>query len=614
MARPLQWCALLWLGIALITAGCGRPTTGSIWVVTRVPTPTITLPQLSLTWRNVWRVKGEPAEVRDLAVDGEALWIATSRGLVRLNQRTLTYERFSRTGTSPDVPLKDVTTLLVDDQGRLWAGGRQGLMQYNQDSGWKVIYASRGVYDFALDAADNLWIFYFDRYGLIAERFEGQAPPSSGTWEPTHAAVPAWGDCEVWRFVAHHHWKHTTPKECAAVVRGREQWTIQPYTRLTADNADGVYWSEDNGSLVLYDGGTRRSLPLPPPGGYVQTIAASGIKDGVWLGTDNGLFFSDGRTTQAYLLVAGKLLLRGSAVHSLVVANDGDVWAVTSDGLFRFDEGQLEGQPVTWGKEESGIRDSVPIAPHGQSGLWVLYDGALIHLDGGIWHRQPLPIEIQGCETYAVSESHGEVWVAAGSCGLWHFNGQAWNRSPLDIVAQALTQGRDGKLYVQEPQGSPYVYDGTSWTKLPEQGWDELRAPVPSPTPTAYGRKRDSDVSRQQPREPVPMVVDAEGSLWAASKTHLWHYSPAGEWVNVLPLPGNPDIASVVVDSEGGLWAGGRLGLLHYDGECWWEVDIGDDSHIRFYVTAMAEDQQGRLWVGGRNGLSVYDPAVQDKE
>ena len=149
------------------------------------------LPQLSLRWRHVWRVKGEPSGVHDLTVDGEELWIATSKGLVRLNQRTLTYEYFSRTGTSPDVPLTDVATLLVDDQGRLWAGGRQGLMQYDKDSGWKVIYASRGVYDFALDAAGNLWIFYFDRYGLIAERFEGQDPPSSGNWEPTRATAPA---------------------------------------------------------------------------------------------------------------------------------------------------------------------------------------------------------------------------------------------------------------------------------------------------------------------------------------------------------------------------------------------------------------------------------------
>jgi len=73
-----------------------------------------------------------------------------------VNQRTLTYEHFSHTGTSPDVPLDRVYTLLLDGQGRLWVGGGHGLVRYDDDLGWSAIYTIEWVGAFALDADANL--------------------------------------------------------------------------------------------------------------------------------------------------------------------------------------------------------------------------------------------------------------------------------------------------------------------------------------------------------------------------------------------------------------------------------------------------------------------------
>jgi ligand-binding sensor domain-containing protein len=455
--------------------------------------------------------------------------------------------------------------------------------------------------------------------GVNCERLQGQYPPARYEWKYVNELVPTWDNCEAWRLLATYNWRYGSPAECVAAVRRREQLASLtlpeapdpvslPYGRLIAEDADGVYWFWSyyghNSVVIRYDGETAQIMPWTGEG--VRAIVPAGVKDGVWLGTNEGLFYSDGRTVQQYQLLGGRLVPCGPTVRSLAVTGDGHVWASTSEGLVRFDAEGEEWQPIAGGEEETAIESDVSIAPDDQHGLWALHRGSLFHLDGQTRRSWPFPIEIRRCEAHAVAAFRGEVWVAAGKCGLWRFDGQAWDGPALDIKALTLIQGRDGKLYVQESGGPPYVYDGRTWTQLPERGWADLYAPVPPPTPAPAGMSLED----QKAPVPMPMAVDVEGDIWGASETHIRRYSAAGEWADVLPLPGNFFVVqSLFVDSRGDLWVGGLRGLLHYDGEHWEDVSIRDDTRL-FPITALAEDQQGRIWVSGDNGLSVYDPAA----
>lgn len=590
MSKSIRWCVLLWIGVALVVEGCAAPVAPVI--VTREPGSS---PLPSSAWRHYWRcASARSLEVHDLAVHGEWLWITTSSELVRLNQHTLAYEQFSHTDTSPDVPLDSVYILLADDRGRLWAGGVHGLVRYDDESGWTVIYTGGYVHSFALDAGGDVWIFFSNRYGNKSGlHFQGQEPPACSPWEPEHITeeIPGRDDCGVWRFMATRNLKYHSPAECAA-----SSWEV-------IEDAGGARWSVHRSlesGLVLRDGETVWTIPETT--GNVLIVAA-GVKDGVWIGTDRGLFYSDGRTVQQCLLVAGRLIPRGPDVHSLAVTGDGHVWASTSDGLLHFDEEGEEWQPVARGNGGIVIEEGVPIAPDGQDGLWAFHGGSLVHFDGHAWRRWKLPVESQDCEAYAVTEFHGEVWVAAGECGLWRFDGQAWDRPPLNIMALTLVQGRDDKLYVQEPESSPYVYDGAEWVRLPERGWEGMQAPALPPTPAPPG------MSIEEQKVPVPIAIDAEGDIWGTSETHIWRCSAAGECTDIRQLSYNFVVKSLFVTSQGHLWVGGRRGLLHYDGEHWEDAGVRDDTFL-FPITALAQDQQGHIWVGGRNGLSVYDPTV----
>lgn len=314
MSCPGKWYVLLWMSITLIAAGCGAPAT-----ISPEPKPS---PLPGTAWRPQ---RSTDDKVHDLAVDGEWLWVAASQGLVRLNQRTLTYEMFPH--------LNSVYTLLVDDQGRLWVGGRHGLVRYDDDGSWTVIYAGKMTTTFGLDADGNLWRFtLYSRVPPAAYRFQGQEPPASGDWEPKDINVEwtsvewqsFWSNCANWRFKVSDTVKYSSPAGCAAahscarlpplelpVERGIR--ASPPHSRLIAEDADGEYWFVSLSSyyhpyqfLIHYDGESVQAIPWLY--GSVYATVAAGMKRGVWIGSEEGLFYSDGQTIEQYLFDSQRLV------------------------------------------------------------------------------------------------------------------------------------------------------------------------------------------------------------------------------------------------------------------------------------------------------------------
>ncbi len=611
MFKSTRWC-VLWLSVVIVAAGCNalavatprsEPTLEPTPVLatpraTPVPSPRLAgtsvlsplfppplpslVPATDSRWHHYWRPTGKPVQVHDLAVDGEWLWIATAQGLMRVNQHTLVYERFSHTGGLPGVPVKDASRLLVDDEGRLWAGGRDGLARYDDDSGWTMI-TTMSARNFALDAWGNIWVFLRERHGLVGFRFQGQEQLTGDDCESERiVSIPDWDDCETWRFLATSWLKYGSRAECIVPVNRRG----------TARDAGGVNWSiKFSDSLwICSDGEAVQAVPRSR--GDNRAIVAAGVKDGVWIGWDEGLFYGENRSVQEYVVVADKLVAQRPAVHALAFSN-GSVWASSPDGILRLDEEQTRWQPVTTGMTIPVGRSS-PIAAGEQNGLWVLGDDTLAHFDGQTWQHWNLPGAVQRCglKSRAIGEFRGQVWVAAGTCGLWRFDGEMWNRANVVAGVAAFARGLDGKFYAVNAYGFMYVYDGARWVELLVRG-------------DAGGLGSNSPV----------IAIDVDGSIrraWVGgeSKGYLWRYTVGEMWDDPLQLPVDFIVSALLADSQGNLWVGGPRGLLRCDEQVCQSLHFAnDDARSDPYVHTLAEDPQGRVWVGGRGWLSVYDPA-----
>jgi len=226
--------------------------------------------------------------VNALAIDGQWLWIATTKGMIRLNQHTLEYQLYPSTGTSPDMALDRVYTLAVDDQGRLWAGGSRGLARYTNTTGWKMIYTGGSVTkytggsvtNFALDHEGNLWYWKYwsdRRFRPSVYRFQGQEPPAVGDWQPEHVE---WQDSfrvpSNWRFFA-------------------ESGELPDNQIDTNGNIWTWEYSLRYDELVIYRNGQVIHTFIQAGSDYAVIVAEAGV----WIRLrGDRLFYSDGQSLQ----------------------------------------------------------------------------------------------------------------------------------------------------------------------------------------------------------------------------------------------------------------------------------------------------------------------------
>ncbi len=549
-------------------------------------------------WRHEWYPSDQPIQVQALAADGMWVWIATPRGLFRLDLHRMEYKLFLRTTARPlsNIQLDHVYTLLIDDQGRLWAGGEYGLARYADNEGWKLIYTKSEFNNFAIDNDGNLWRFTFSgRYPPQAFRFQGQEPPAVGAWEPEHIGSQAsFQDGSNWRFLALRNAHREEMIDASGSLWSYQHLYIADTFFMISRDGQVVQMCQEETScpsgyydeLALYrDGQLLQRIPLLY--GNVQTLAAA-AQGGIWIGVENGLLYSDGRILEQYQLNTDGTVVSYPFIYSLAVTNDGSKWAATSRGLFRFsEEAQAWCHVVEMGT--LSIEGSALVAPHQQSGLWLLGDGALSYIDKQVGQRWPLPNDVLQCEEqlHTMVEFQGSLWVAAGDCDLWRFDGQTWSKA-LQSSIIGLAQYRNTQLYAAKGVRDMLVYEGITWQQLPDCVACHWAYP--------------------------PIAVDAEGRVWKTDGTGIWSYHADEGWRWVLKLEGRNIITSMLIDSRGDLWVADFLnGLIHCKQEncVLWNWDFGDNKPSEPLLTTLAEDLQGRIWIGGLRFLSVYDPAAE---
>jgi len=536
--------------------------------------------------------------VKTLAIDGPWLWIATTKGVIRLNQHSLEYQLFPSTGTSPDIALDQVQTLAVDDQDRLWAGGTHGLVRYTDGVGWKVIYTKEPVTEFGLDSDGNLWYFQMGAryYMVFAYRFQGEEPPSGGNWEPEQIKSDDpycnfcwyWSssddsnlDMFDWRFLVN---GETEPNKKGKIDANGNKWSWQ-------------YIAGEAGQAIYHnDQAVQRA--------YSVVLARIGI----WTGDSSGLFYHNGQTLKRYRFAADKAMINYPRVYDLAFTADGSGWATTSEGLFRFSEETEEWEMITKASVPMPFEDKhVGLVASGQQSIpWVYTPLYLLHFNGESWEQLSIPSNISGCWGHrrAVFGYQGDFWL---NCGPWRrFDGQTWGYiEPPWWINQPATD-HNGKLYAIADNGAILVYDGTDWQQLSD--CTECRKPGSSPSNT--------------------VAVDATGRVWGAFEhvtytdpyrppwlnynSSIWRYSTEQGWCKILRLDPVPYVRSLLIDAYGDLWV-----LLSSDEvlrcnqencEAW---RFGDDQPFDAPITAMAMDSQGRIWIGGYGLLSVYDPAAE---
>ncbi|MHB8835176.1 MAG: two-component regulator propeller domain-containing protein [Candidatus Methylomirabilia bacterium] len=503
-------------------------------------------------------VRGRVVVVTDRA---GVTWLGHAGGMLRYDRAAGVLEPV------PEVAGQPVGALLVDREGRFWAGVG-GDLWLRDETGWQRVKEADGL------PSGAVTVLFEDPAGTVwcgGER--GVAEFDGSSWRPARlgAETPAVAVTAMAQDGEGRVWVGTSAG--AGFTDGYEwHW----FTASSGLPADGVLAlaADRNGSIWI---GTTRGLARFDTTWSVPAVAG---REGVspraplLLGRDGSLFVG---AEQGFVVQRGRIVetvgprerLEGR-VRCFAEDAEGDLWVGTDRGLARYD-GTVREHFVaavntvyverSWGATEAqktvvcdlrnGLTDDVvtALAADAEGGVWVGTTRGLSRLQAKEWTCPADPSEeggdlFPGPVTSLATDRRGRLWVGTPK-GLWMLEEGAWRRQRTDdgLAADAVTAllvDRDDRLWVGTERG----------------------------------------VSRR------------EGESWATFGTRQGLVS-----ARVLAL---------FEDARGRIWIGTQEGVSFFDQGLWGA--FGEQDGLPSTRIAAIAEFDGRIWFGAEEGLGVHRP------
>jgi len=467
----------------------------------------------------------------------DALWIGSvGSGLIRLeNNRIKTFT------TEDGLPSDSITALAEDNDGRLWIG---------TDSGLAILESNQVAHTAAtLKFNDeNITALFNDRHGNM-----WIAAAGSGVFEFHDGNLSSLADSEG--------------------------LTEDPHS-LLVDRCGRIWIGAGEDFLLCRDGNQWRPYRIPRHlnHSYVSTIAeqANGT---VWAGSiSEGLFqFSDGKL----VAVNASSGLSDNSVNSLLVDRDDNLWAGTDNGLDLLRKKNLFAFGPAEGLGYGAVEGMAEISP---GVIWVAKSDGLYRWNGGNLSRLTSAILATGVPqiTSLLVAHDGSCW-AAGVNGLLHFKnpGVTVDKAELFSLANftitALCEDQSDSLWIGTREGKLWRLKNGNWL-----------------APTNFSQGRGITVITAGAAGEIWVGTDGNGvfGLKGDSITHLSDGLLSGL------------IRTLYVDQQGMLWmgtAGG--GLSRYDGNhiisFTTREGLPDNT-----ISQILEDDNDRLWLGSNRGIA----------
>jgi signal transduction histidine kinase/CheY-like chemotaxis protein len=304
----------------------------------------------------------------------------------------------------------------------------------------------------------------------------------------------------------------------------------------------------------------------------------------VWVGTDNGLYWYDGKTFREF---GGTEAFRSKNIQSLHESADGTLWIATRKGLLRRAADHFT---TVDSQEPIEIVGASTLASDGQNRLYLASKKGLVRIeaakDGASYHFQWLfskPVRS------VALDSSGTVWFGCET---------SLCRLDSDRAVNAGIQ-----YHLPEQQWDTILTDsqGNLWIRSLRRLFELVKG-------TQAFVARDAGLPASGTIGVLSRSPD--GSIFVPLDTGL-AIPENGTWRIIDSTNGltSDSVCCVLQDHEGSLWLGLRgMGIQRWIGFQHWESWTRLDGLSNDRVWGMTRDSQGVLWVGTHHGLNAMDP------
>ncbi len=405
---------------------------GRVWVVSRNGLACIDNERLV-------RYQGEA----ELGISGLLCGLVDSRGAVWVGARS-GLARFGPDGhrdlfTRHDgLPGNSVDVLFESRDGKIWAGGEQGLcwFQAGRFASLSVDLSSNSVSDIGEDREGNLWVATEFGLNMLRQR-------AAMSWTKA-VGLPDDQVLAVHQDRAGRVWFGTEQGFCFLDRSGR----LEPFplgahlpskVQALAEDSAGRIWIGGPEGAGVIEG--HRARPLSPLAGHDVTHIHCSRNGVVWLGTRRGLFSLANGQVRRPAMKTGLSLNR---IWSMCEDSRGGLWLGLEEGLCLLRDGSVSVVPAP-----AQIRGHSVYQVHldRRGVFWICSSGGLLRLEKDRWTTYPRTSGApQGPLLSLLEDDHGFFWIGSKS-GLYRVSRdglERWAAGSLRPVSARLFTKSDG--------------------------------------------------------------------------------------------------------------------------------------------------------------------------
>jgi ligand-binding sensor domain-containing protein/signal transduction histidine kinase len=524
--------------------------------------------------------------VRNVYQDRQGMiWLATSHGLVRFDQRSgKTEDYIHRNGAPETLGSNQVRSTLESRDGAFWV-------------------------------ATNSSLDLFDRAtGKVSKRFflrnPMQRPPTIGN---PYVRLLEDESGTIWVASARDGLAFVTPGRTGLTFVGLNS-PLKPELGAWAilEDRNGAIWIGSELGLLSLDRERRHLIRYRNNPAVGTTLPSDWVlalyedrEDGIWVGTAGGgaARFSDAQIPfRRYARTEFEGDVGQNYVFTAHEASDGTVWVGGKGAIHQIDlqTGRYRTKSVP---EDTEVR---AMAEDRAGRLWLgMLDGSLFRLNpatGNLTTYQHGPQPSHGCannEVRAFWVDHlGQMWVgAADSLCLY------------DPLTDRFTPYRAAPPGLNEIDAISEDSDGTLWIGSSHFGlyrFDPVKA-----TFTAF---RHSDSAGSLSNDVVTSIlVDHSGELWVGTPDGLNRLvRPRNTFIAYREADGLPTsiVNGVVEDAKGDLWITTSYGLSHFNPRANTFHNYYQSDGVFDDLTGAWNGRSGQMLFGAYSGLTVLSPSL----
>gem|GEM_PF-3402146 len=511
----------------------------------------------------IWDLFTSTDQIKDIAFQGDFIWIATQGGFAKLYTVDGSYELF--TTANSDLPSNDIHTIWLDSQQKVWITTSMGIVTIDGTQ-WTVDTSQ----DFTLITANPLT---HTLWAASEEIRTGIHYLDQGTWRTTPAI----------------------PNSIPVGV---------PHKMLI--DLDGHIWIATTEGLVIYNGNAWATFNPA----HIKPITA--IKDilldhdgHVWILGSEGVARFEGLGWSHYTLPNSQY--GTPQPKKMAMDAQGLLWVLTNHlqtPFFSFDGSQWNAptllNEVKWDTYTQSIEHAIlKIDPTGA--IWhTVVEGELHTFQSNIWNQFSLQSQTHPT-TYITAVEMGEseeVWVGTRK-GLYRFDNDQWNKEDSELPEKWISS-------LSHPANHP-LFVNTS-THLASYQYNTWRI------------QPNQSINIDAPRQTIGQnniftspIAAPDGVLWLADKEHLYYFDQnAWTSIDIKDVVGAQtpiQIQQLLFDAEGQLWVSGNFGIITHKNGLWKQYTPSNSALPSLHTAALSLDHEDAVWIGAEGALIKVSPA-----